>query len=488
MRRMRSLLTLAFLVLLGSLGIVFWNIGSIQPLLVLLLAVFLSALLMLLSFLYLRCRACAYNTRLKRRRHLALSWVFCSCLLLFLLLQYQTSKSLERVNIALVVHPDSSASRASIYELLSTELLKHPDLRICSGPTDFISSPHPASHSFADCPPDVYVLLTLPARLKDGTSEGSISLITPSSGSNHLACPVDSLTDARLVRLMTELFAELSVPLLPVHQTGLHNDPELNNLYLQARDLYLRRTRDNLYAACERFRQLIMQDSTFTLARAGLAETLAQLRLSHWERENGILEEAVAHARQAVRDRPFLPQAHKSLGVCLGVCAAVLPDSTNDWSAALSEAIASTHRAVELEPTYLAAHLNLISLYSMSGDFHKAHLSFARAIALDPSCPDAYLYDGYALMSESRYYEAIELFSRFVEQVPDRGIGLYNLACAYARVRKYDAAIRYLALSFNFTDYAFPLLATTDADLRELRLLFHSEFGDVVAQVYHGVR
>jgi len=55
-------------------------------------------------------------------------------------------------------------------------------------------------------------------------------------------------------------------------------------------------------------------------------------------------------------------------------------------------------RAVEIDPTYAAAHNNLAIAYEQDGDLDRARAAYERAMALDPD--DVYITQNYELFRE----------------------------------------------------------------------------------------
>jgi len=85
----------------------------------------------------------------------------------------------------------------------------------------------------------------------------------------------------------------------------------------------------------------------------------------------------------------------------------------------VEDAIAATERALQLDPTLVQAHVNLITLYGETGDLRKAGEHYQAAVNLDPNhFPDTYYDYGVLLMKEGKPAEAEAAFRKALEINP----------------------------------------------------------------------
>ncbi|MCA9727982.1 MAG: DUF1028 domain-containing protein [Candidatus Eisenbacteria bacterium] len=82
--------------------------------------------------------------------------------------------------------------------------------------------------------------------------------------------------------------------------------------------------------------------------------------------------------------------------------------------------------------------------------------------------PNQLITDGYRLVEEGKFEEAIELGKRAAELLPDSGEPLYHLACYYARAGQADDAMHYLEWATRL-EPSLAQQAQTDPDLAPLR-------------------
>jgi len=136
--------------------------------------------------------------------------------------------------------------------------------------------------------------------------------------------------------------------------------------------------------------------------------------------ERGRLEEAEAHALEAVRLDPGSPQAHTNLGLIL--------DRRGDPAAA------ATHyaEAIRLDPHAAQPHINLGLNLERRGDLAAAATHYAEAIRLDPDLREAYIDLGSLLDRQGNYAAAAAHYAEAIRLDPDRGEAYNNLAMLLA--------------------------------------------------------
>jgi predicted O-linked N-acetylglucosamine transferase (SPINDLY family) len=140
--------------------------------------------------------------------------------------------------------------------------------------------------------------------------------------------------------------------------------------------------------------------------------------LGHALREQGKLDEAVAHCRRAVELKPDYAEAYNNLGNAL-----------RDLDR-LDEAIACGRRAVELNPAMADAHNNLGNALKDLGKLDEAIGYFHRALELDPEFAEAHNNLGNVQKEQGNLDEAIACFRRAVELKPDYVEAHSNWLCA----------------------------------------------------------
>lgn len=146
------------------------------------------------------------------------------------------------------------------------------------------------------------------------------------------------------------------------------------------------------------FRHVISLNPKAYTAHLNLAYALLQ--------SEGASQEALAAAREAVRNRPLYYSSHNVLGAAL---------SGLDRH---EEAEGHLRRAIELNPSYAPAFLNLGESFRRRGLYKEALEAYAAASRIDPGYPLPYVGMGYVLFGLKRYEQAISSMKRALSLQP----------------------------------------------------------------------
>lgn len=109
-----------------------------------------------------------------------------------------------------------------------------------------------------------------------------------------------------------------------------------------------------------------------------------------------------------------------------------------------AEARAAYERAIEIDPQYVDAHVNLGRILHESGSPVAAEKHYRAALALEPDHAVAVFNLGVALEDLGRLNDAIALYERAIELDPDNADAHFNLAGIYERRGDKAAAVRHL--------------------------------------------
>ncbi len=107
----------------------------------------------------------------------------------------------------------------------------------------------------------------------------------------------------------------------------------------------------------------------------------------------------------------------------------------------LDEAIAAYRKAIELDPKYANAHINLGNALRNQGKLDEAIACFRKAIELDPKSAIAHNNLGLALRDQGKLDEAIASFRKAIELDPKYAAAHNNLGRALRDQKKLDEAI-----------------------------------------------
>ncbi|OXI92087.1 glycosyltransferase [Burkholderia sp. AU31652] len=150
--------------------------------------------------------------------------------------------------------------------------------------------------------------------------------------------------------------------------------------------------------------------------------------LGNMLRENGRLDDAIAHYRRAVGLRPDYPEAHNNLGNALR--------DAREPAAAME----SCARAIELRPGYAQAYNNLGNALQDLGDLDGAATHYGRAIELDPSMAMAHANLSAVRHKQLRCAEALEHAQDAIRLAPTLAEAHNHAGNAYHGLDRLDAA------------------------------------------------
>ncbi|HEX4143110.1 MAG TPA: tetratricopeptide repeat protein, partial [Pirellulales bacterium] len=115
-----------------------------------------------------------------------------------------------------------------------------------------------------------------------------------------------------------------------------------------------------------------------------------------------------------------------------------------DQKGKMTDAITHYERALEWEPNFSAAHLNLAGILMKQGKFDEAIKHYQRSIELAPGSPMAYRNLALALAQQGKMEEAIDNFRQALKIDPNFTIAHMNLAALLAQRDDVDEAILHL--------------------------------------------
>ncbi len=151
--------------------------------------------------------------------------------------------------------------------------------------------------------------------------------------------------------------------------------------------------------------------------------------LGHELKEQGRLEEAIAHVRRAVAIRPEYPDADIDLGVAL-------------WTQGRTEeAISHYERALRAQPENAAAHNVLGMALQAQGKVGTAIEHYREAVRLRPAYPEAHTNLGIALHRTDDLEQAARHYREALRLDPERVEARINLAHVLAAEGDLDEAI-----------------------------------------------
>lgn len=204
--------------------------------------------------------------------------------------------------------------------------------------------------------------------------------------------------------------------------------PEAYYLYLEGRG-YLERVDRNsdMERAISTFRRALDLDADYAPAHTGLG-------LAYWQKYDQTKQPDLAlQAASECQEAVELDERRTKSRVCLGTAYRGL--GRHD------EAITEFARAVAIEPTSPDALHGLAVTYEQMGNIEDAEQAHRQAIEALPNHWAGYSWLGAFYVSQSRYAEAAEMYERVVELTPNSYMGYSNLGVAYVYQERWSEAL-----------------------------------------------
>jgi len=143
----------------------------------------------------------------------------------------------------------------------------------------------------------------------------------------------------------------------------------------------------------------------------------------------GNLKEAVRRCKKALEIDPHWPEALVQLGVAYSAMGMY------------DEAITTIKRAIQTSPDFVRAYNNLGVAYINKRMYDDAIITLQKAVKIDPNSPAAHYNLGGAYTQKGMFDEAISELEKTIQLVPDFIEARYGLAVLYAKMGRYREAM-----------------------------------------------
>jgi eukaryotic-like serine/threonine-protein kinase len=225
-------------------------------------------------------------------------------------------------------------------------------------------------------------------------------------------------------------------------------NPEAQELYLQGRYWWNKRTPEGLEKGLEYFKEAIAKDPTYAAAYSGIADSYILLGNLDLLESSVAISEAMAAAKRAIELDDQLAEAHASLGI------AYLGDQLN-WR----EAEKQLKRSIELNPNYATAYQWYASTLGIIGRSDDLVRYAQRAQELDPLSPIINSYLGRAYYLARRYDDADQQCQKTMEMDPDFPAAHFFLSMVHTQKGQHKEAIADMQKAVNLSNKTPAMLA-----------------------------
>jgi len=230
-----------------------------------------------------------------------------------------------------------------------------------------------------------------------------------------------------------DIASHVQASLAPAHAQGLvaraqQVNPQAYDAYLKGLYFSNKRARPAFVRAVSYFQRAITIDPQYAMAYAGLSDVYLGQTFAGTP-QSQVRESASSTALKSLQLSPFLPEAHNSLG-------GVREFFDWDWPAAESE----YRRAIELNPSFAAAHQDASIFLALHGRFDQAISEAQMAQDLDPLSPFVHSSFCWVLSLARRNATAIAKCNEALELDPAYFHAFGHLAQIQEAEKNYDQA------------------------------------------------
>lgn len=109
----------------------------------------------------------------------------------------------------------------------------------------------------------------------------------------------------------------------------------------------------------------------------------------------------------------------------------------------LNGAIGAYSGAIEIDPKYFKAMVNLALMYDEQEKYTLAIETLERAAEIDPKNPDVWSHMGNSYYAQSQHSKAMDLYRKALQIDPNASHALYSIGVAFADAGIFREAVRY---------------------------------------------
>ena len=106
-------------------------------------------------------------------------------------------------------------------------------------------------------------------------------------------------------------------------------------------------------------------------------------------------------------------------------------------------AITAFGKAIELDPQYFKAMVNMALMYDEQEQYSQAIETLERAAEVDPKSPDVWSHMGNSYYAQGQHAQAMDLYRKALGLDPNAAHALYSIGVAFADAGIFREAVRY---------------------------------------------
>jgi serine/threonine protein kinase/Tfp pilus assembly protein PilF len=205
--------------------------------------------------------------------------------------------------------------------------------------------------------------------------------------------------------------------------------PEAYEMYLVARNYYVKNSRKEIDYAQHAFEEALKFDPNYALAYVGLADCFSTKYMNYFDRRPETIRQAEDYARKALEITTDLPEGYRALGRILQVVGKV------------KEAAANYLKAVTYREDYYQAYRSLAWLAKDCFRYDEAQGWIRKALSINASDMETIYLSGVIHYEKKESKLAVNDFTRTLELRPDFGRALFYRALTYHQIGRLDSAI-----------------------------------------------
>jgi tetratricopeptide (TPR) repeat protein len=205
--------------------------------------------------------------------------------------------------------------------------------------------------------------------------------------------------------------------------------PEAYEMYLVARNYYVKNSRKEMDYAQQAYEQALKFDPNYALAYVGLADCFSTKYMNFFDRRPETIQQAEVYARKALEITTDLPEGYRALGRILQMAGKV------------KEAAANYLRAVTYREDYYQAYRSLAWLAKDCFRYDEAQGWIRKALSINASDMETIFLSGVVHYEKKESKLAVNDFTRTLELRPDFGRALFHRALTYHQIGRLDSAI-----------------------------------------------